>query len=129
MPIKPPDSGAAASAAAPADLFDHWLSRDLHRLYSVMLAEPIPAELLRLIDEAAPATGPPPRERGPGRALGFEGRVRERAYFLWLEEGRPVGRAGEHWHLAHALQAAAEGGDQAWAPPGRRLPDPRALRA
>jgi hypothetical protein len=38
----------------------------------------------------------------------FEGRVRERAYFLWEREGRPEGRADEHWRRAAAeLEAAA----------------------
>ncbi|MDP2344219.1 MAG: DUF2934 domain-containing protein [Deltaproteobacteria bacterium] len=27
-------------------------------------------------------------------------KVRERAYYLWLEEGRPEGRAFEHWQRA-----------------------------
>jgi hypothetical protein len=27
-------------------------------------------------------------------------RTRERAYFLWEQEGRPEGRADEHWHAA-----------------------------
>ena len=120
MPFKLPDPGSAAMRAAPADAFDLWLSRDLHRLYSTVAAEPIPPELLRLLDglseEAeAKAIGPPPsRERGtgmPGRRQGFEQRVRERAYFLWVEEGMPRGRAAEHWHLATALQAAHEARD------------------
>ena len=36
---------------------------------------------------------------------GFERRVRERAYFLWLGEGRPEGRALEHWMLAFTREA------------------------
>ena len=28
------------------------------------------------------------------------GRIRERAYSLWEQEGRPEGRAEEHWHAA-----------------------------
>jgi len=39
---------------------------------------------------------------------GFEQRVRKRAYFLWLDEGRPSDRAAEHWRLASAIQAAHE---------------------
>ena len=30
-------------------------------------------------------------------------RVRELAYFLWLEEGRPEGEAERHWLAAEAL--------------------------
>lgn len=32
--------------------------------------------------------------------LGLEQAVRERAYFLWEQEGRPEGRADEYWHRA-----------------------------
>ena len=32
-------------------------------------------------------------------------RVRERAYFLWIEEGRPEGKAEEHWRRARAAEA------------------------
>jgi Protein of unknown function (DUF2934) len=120
VPFKLPDLGSAAMRPTPTDAFDLWLSRDLHRLYSTVAAEPIPPDLLRLLDglseEAeARAIGPPPsRERGTGmrsRRQGFEQRVRERAYFLWLEEGRTRGRAAEHWRLASALQVAHEAGD------------------
>ena len=119
MPFKPSDLGSAARRAAPVDPFDLWLSRGLHSLYSAVAAEAIPPELLRLIDglseEAeARATGPPSRERGTGksgRQQGFEQRVRERAYFLWLDEGRPRSRAAEHWRMASALQMAHEAGD------------------
>ena len=31
---------------------------------------------------------------------GLEQAVRERAYFLWEQEGRPEGRADEYWHRA-----------------------------
>jgi hypothetical protein len=34
--------------------------------------------------------------------------VRERAYFLWLEEDRPEGRALEHWMLSFTRQVARE---------------------
>ncbi len=30
-----------------------------------------------------------------------ETKVRERAYQLWEQEGRPDGRAQEHWKMAH----------------------------
>jgi hypothetical protein len=32
-----------------------------------------------------------------------EQRLRERAYFIWLEEGRPEGRSEVHWKLACML--------------------------
>lgn len=34
-------------------------------------------------------------------------RIRERAYHLWIDEGRPEGREAAHWDLARA-QVAAE---------------------
>lgn len=43
-----------------------------------------------------------------------ERRVRERAYFLWLQEGRPEGRAAEHWLRACEAEGLAA------APSGRR---------
>jgi Protein of unknown function (DUF2934) len=39
-----------------------------------------------------------------------EARVRERAYFLWEREGRPNGRADEHWRRA-AAEVGAEARD------------------
>ena len=41
---------------------------------------------------------------GPGEEL--ERRIRERAYFQWLQEGRPAGRAAEHWLRACDEEAA-----------------------
>jgi hypothetical protein len=115
MPFTPSHPSFAAMHAAPADAFDLWLSRDLHDLYSAVVLEPIPQELLRVIDglperEETRAIGPS-RERGTGSQQGFEQRTRERAYFLWLEEWHPEGRAAEHWRLASALQAVREAGD------------------
>ena len=49
-----PRSEGGGSAAA-GDPFDAWLHRHLHRSYDATLAEPIPAELLRLIDEGGKA--------------------------------------------------------------------------
>jgi hypothetical protein len=34
---------------------------------------------------------------------GHEIRIREVAYFLWEQEGRPEGQAERHWDLASAL--------------------------
>ncbi len=35
----------------------------------------------------------------------LEQRIRERAYRIWLEEGRPEGRAKAHWDMARDLLA------------------------
>lgn len=35
----------------------------------------------------------------------LEQRIRERAYRLWLDEGRPDGRAEAHWDMARELVA------------------------
>ena len=66
MPAKLTDPMSAATARAPregseprleggpsaeGDLFDLWLQRQLHRCYAAITAEPIPEELLRLIDK------------------------------------------------------------------------------
>jgi Protein of unknown function (DUF2934) len=32
-----------------------------------------------------------------------ENRIRERAYFLWLEEGCPEGQAERHWQAAEGI--------------------------
>ena len=37
--------------------------------------------------------------------------VRERAYFIWEREGRPNGRAHEHWHRAVAEQVRPDWDD------------------
>lgn len=42
-----PTEGRAAAAAR---AFDIWLRRSLHRLYDEAMREPIPPELLRLIE-------------------------------------------------------------------------------
>jgi hypothetical protein len=39
--------------------------------------------------------------------------VREAAYFLWEREGRPEGRALEHWTTAESTAAGREQGDLA----------------
>ena len=40
-----------------------------------------------------------------------EQRIRERAYQLWEQEGRPEGRADRHWHAARDQLA-----DASWSP-------------
>jgi hypothetical protein len=37
--------------------------------------------------------------------------IRERAYFLWLREGRPEGRAQDHWRSA-TIEESSEKSDQ-----------------
>ena len=38
-----------------------------------------------------------------------EARIRERAYEIWVSEGRPHGRDAEHWQRAEAEIAAESG--------------------
>jgi len=38
-----------------------------------------------------------PSEAGPRPGEPDEGRIRERAHAIWVEEGRPDGRAIDHW--------------------------------
>ncbi len=40
---------------------------------------------------------------------GIETRVRERAYSLWEQAGRPEGRAEEYWYRARSELAAEDG--------------------
>jgi Protein of unknown function (DUF2934) len=117
MPSKLPDLGLSAAGAARADPLDLWLRRGLHQLYSAVAAEPIPLELLRLVEEHSNQSqrrGRDPPSPGDWDAsatkeeCGFEQRVRERAYFLWLEEDCPAGRAVEHWMRAFTEQVAEE---------------------
>ena len=35
--------------------------------------------------------------------------IRKKAYYIWLDEGCPEGRADAHWHMATELAAAEEG--------------------
>jgi hypothetical protein len=42
-------------------------------------------------------------------ATELESRVRERAYYLWEQEGRPEGRAEEFWARAAESEAAVHG--------------------
>lgn len=56
---------------------------------------------------------------GPGTDRPDEGQIRETAYFLWIEEGCPEGRAHDHWMLACAtlsVQPAPASEDEAEAP-------------
>jgi hypothetical protein len=64
----PPQGPAPVSRTEGA--FDLWLQRELHRLFDGVAREPIPPELLRLIEQdreehaAAPET--PPKRDGAG---------------------------------------------------------------
>lgn len=57
-PVASPKPGQRAPGPAPAkgrvggpeSAFDIWLDRDLHRMFDKVRAEPIPEDLLRLID-------------------------------------------------------------------------------
>jgi hypothetical protein len=56
---------------------------------------------------------------------GLEQIVRKRAYQLWEKEGRPEGRADDHWHRAHE-QRLRERAYRIWEQEGR--PDGQADR-
>jgi hypothetical protein len=45
VPVRPPKEGKADEA------FDLWLQRGLHKLFDDVASEPIPAELLKIIEE------------------------------------------------------------------------------
>jgi len=47
-----------------------------------------------------------------------EERIRERAHRLWEEEGRPDGRAEDHWFQAKEIVALEDGHDEALKPIG-----------
>ena len=49
-------------------------------------------------------------------AAEMDERVRQRAYQLWEQEGRPEGQAEHHWRQAEAEVAGVNPGDEA--PPG-----------
>ena len=55
----------------------------------------------------AAAKRPPPPERPtsaePETTTDRNDRIRDIAYFLWLEEGRPEGAAERHWLAAETL--------------------------
>jgi Anti-sigma factor NepR len=51
VPEKPAmSSSRRRRQAEPSAAFDIWLDRDLHRMFDKVAAEPIPDDLLRLID-------------------------------------------------------------------------------
>jgi len=63
--------------------------------------------------------------------LGLEQAVRERAYSLWEQEGRPEGRADEYWHRAldqHLRERAYVSWQQEGSPEGGADEDWHRLR-
>src|SRR3954454_15655247 len=130
MPLKLPDRGFGVTGVPDPDHFDIWLRRDLRRLYGAVTAEPVPPELMQLLaglEGAEPTTQELAKDQQREEDTstsddGFEQRLRERAYFLWLEEGCPQGRTLEHWMLAFTQQVAEE-------PSGLRAASDEALRS
>jgi hypothetical protein len=57
-----------------------------------------------------------PERAGDTQVNHTEHRVRERAYRIWVDEGRPEGRADLHWEMAHELVAIEENSDLALQP-------------
>jgi hypothetical protein len=53
-----------------------------------------------------------------------ERRVRERAYEIWLREGKPHGRHAQHWEAAQAEIAAEEREEKASSAAARPAPSP-----
>jgi len=54
-----------------------------------------------------------------------ERRIRERAYDIWLREGRPHGRHAEHWETAKAEIAAEERGREKAAAEAKKPASPK----
>ena len=54
----------------------------------------------------------------------LEQRIRERAFRIWLEEGKPEGRDKEHWDLAKLAVAHEDGLASTLAPPAAPAPEP-----
>lgn len=46
-----PEPGQSSKSTAADSAFDLWLNRGLHQLYDDVAREPIPEDLLKLIDE------------------------------------------------------------------------------
>lgn len=54
----------------------------------------------------------------------LERRIRERAFKIWEEEGRPEGREKEYWDLAKFAIAQEDGQQSALVPPVAPQPEP-----
>jgi hypothetical protein len=50
--LRPPVAEAPAATAQDTQVFDAWLRQELSRLYDSALTEPVPDELLRLLQPA-----------------------------------------------------------------------------
>lgn len=55
MPLAMPLASMAGSGAGADAAFDRWLRQELSRLYDSALSEPVPPELLRLLQDDAKA--------------------------------------------------------------------------
>jgi hypothetical protein len=53
-------SGKRKPAPRAEQPFDHWLHKQLHEMYDAIAKEPLPDDLLRLIDNDAEADQTPP---------------------------------------------------------------------
>ena len=58
------------------------------------MANEAPTEASGCADPDAPRDIPASVEGGKGPA---DGRIRQRAYLIWVDEGRPHGRELDHW--------------------------------
>jgi hypothetical protein len=48
--------------------FDRWLNRQLHRIYDPVLGEPVPDEMLRLLDQFGPKPQTPVEQEEDGKS-------------------------------------------------------------
>jgi hypothetical protein len=53
-----------------------------------------------------------------------EDRIRERAYRLWIEEGKPHGKEAEHWEKARELLALESDPEEGKQEPGKGYNNP-----
>ena len=60
---------------------------------------------MRELRSAAPSSAREKRRNNPvqGKKTSKNQRVREQAYLIWLDEGRPEGRDKEHWERAEQI--------------------------
>lgn len=64
MTQKPIEAVSKRPPKGKSDAFDLWLQRGLHKLFDDVAREPIPDELLRLIDDDREKRGGPETESG-----------------------------------------------------------------
>lgn len=58
------------------------------------------AGLVLALDFESKLMMPDPKDLVPWGDPAFEQSVRETAYFLWEQDGRPIGREQEYWYRA-----------------------------